>query len=134
MIRRPPTSTLFPYTTLFRSGLYYWNVSYNANGSRFDTNASHSGVNDTNEQLTSKKDTPLISTTPGQMSTTTGGGHFATIGFWHNQNGQAVIKNFDSGPSSTLLGNSLATNYPNLFGVSNPYTGTSLAGLTNTQV
>src|SRR2546427_9492521 len=23
MIRRPPRSTLFPYTTLFRSGLYY---------------------------------------------------------------------------------------------------------------
>src|SRR5256885_9343049 len=24
MIRRPPRSTLFPYTTLFRSGLYYY--------------------------------------------------------------------------------------------------------------
>src|SRR5258706_9380837 len=24
MIRRPPRSTLFPYTTLFRSGLCYW--------------------------------------------------------------------------------------------------------------
>src|SRR3712207_8464806 len=24
MIRRPPRSTLFPYTTLFRSGLLYW--------------------------------------------------------------------------------------------------------------
>src|SRR5574337_251257 len=24
MIRRPPRSTLFPYTTLFRSGLYLW--------------------------------------------------------------------------------------------------------------
>src|SRR5690606_41945796 len=28
MIRRPPRSTLFPYTTLFRSGLYYWNTGY----------------------------------------------------------------------------------------------------------
>src|SRR2546430_7047542 len=26
MIRRPPRSTLFPYTTLFRSGLYEFNV------------------------------------------------------------------------------------------------------------
>src|SRR5207245_6164275 len=26
MIRPPPTSTLFPYTTLFRSLLYVWNV------------------------------------------------------------------------------------------------------------
>src|SRR2546428_7573903 len=25
MIRRPPRSTLFPYTTLFRSGKEYWN-------------------------------------------------------------------------------------------------------------
>ena len=24
MIRRPPGSTLFPYTTLFRSGLFQW--------------------------------------------------------------------------------------------------------------
>src|SRR3989454_6623423 len=24
MIRRPPRSPLFPYTTLFRSGMYYW--------------------------------------------------------------------------------------------------------------
>src|SRR5258708_18108914 len=27
MIRRPPRSTLFPYTTLFRSPHPYWNVS-----------------------------------------------------------------------------------------------------------
>src|SRR3712207_9329817 len=32
MIRRPPRSTLFPYTTLFRSG-----VSKTCNGSRDDT-------------------------------------------------------------------------------------------------
>ena len=25
MIRGPPRSTLFPYTTLFRSGQFYWN-------------------------------------------------------------------------------------------------------------
>src|SRR5437879_5991121 len=31
-------------------GLYYWNVSYNANGSPFDTNASHSGQNDTDRK------------------------------------------------------------------------------------
>src|SRR5260370_32279755 len=33
MIRRPPRSTLFPYTTLFRSSLSpnYWQVAYNRN-------------------------------------------------------------------------------------------------------
>src|SRR5258707_5456796 len=27
MIRRPPRSTLFPYTTLFRSGFAWWDVA-----------------------------------------------------------------------------------------------------------
>src|SRR5438093_2634559 len=30
MIRRPPRSTLFPYTTLFRSQLAYWSGQMNA--------------------------------------------------------------------------------------------------------
>src|SRR5437667_6625301 len=32
MIRRPPTSTLFPYTTLFRSlhGVSHWNINWQA--------------------------------------------------------------------------------------------------------
>src|SRR5262249_18582796 len=61
-------------------------------------------------------------------------GQFATIGFWHNKNGQAVINSFNGGPTSTALGNWMATTFPHLFGSSNPYTGTSLAGLTNAQV
>src|SRR2546426_3307908 len=28
MIRRPPRSTLFPYTTLFRSNMFAWNARY----------------------------------------------------------------------------------------------------------
>jgi hypothetical protein len=86
-----------------------------------------------------------LATTPFVVTTTgSSGGTFATIGFWHNKNGQAVINSFDSGPSSTKLGNSLASNYGNLFGFANPYdTGTlgtapgtapGLAGLTNAQV
>jgi hypothetical protein len=65
---------------------------------------------------------------------TVGPGTFATIGFWHNKNGQAVINSFNGASTSTMLGNWLATNFPHLFGASNPYTGTSLAGLTNAQV
>src|SRR5207253_1195739 len=41
-------------------GLYYWNVGYNANGSPFDTNASHNGLNDTAEQVTTVKATPTL--------------------------------------------------------------------------
>jgi hypothetical protein len=112
------------------TGSYQWNASYNGD----TNNGTASDVGATNEQVVVGPASPAINTTPGQMSMTTGSGQFATIGFWHNQNGQAVIRNFDSGPGATLLGNSLATNYPNLFGAANPYTGTSLAGLTNTQV
>jgi choice-of-anchor A domain-containing protein/uncharacterized repeat protein (TIGR01451 family) len=69
-------------------------------------------------------------------------GQFATIGSWHNKNGQAVINSFNGGPSATLLGNWLASNFPHLFGASNPYIGSTLAGfgvqtlagLTNAQV
>src|SRR3712207_8265063 len=32
MIRRPPRSTLFPYTTLFRSGIVIWAMQYDAMG------------------------------------------------------------------------------------------------------
>jgi hypothetical protein len=76
----------------------------------------------------SEPETVNTSTTP------VGSGQFATIGFWHNQNGQAVINSFNGSSKSTALGNWLATNWPHLFGASNPYTGTSLAGLTNAQV
>ncbi len=61
-------------------------------------------------------------------------GDFATIGFWQNKNGQKVINSFNGSTTSTALGNWLATTFPNLFGTSNPYTGSSLAGKTNAQV
>ena len=69
-------------------------------------------------------------------------GQFATIGFWHNSNGQAVINSFNGSSTAKALGNWLASNFPNLFGGSNPYISgklsqygaTSFAGLTNAQV
>ena len=61
-------------------------------------------------------------------------GDFATIGFWRNRNGQKVICSFNGSSYSTALGDWLATTFPNLFGSSNPYTGDSMAGLTNSQV
>lgn len=50
----------------------------------------------------------------------------ATIGFWANKNGQALIKSVNGGPLATSLGNWFASNLPNLFG--------QLAGETNSQV
>ena len=82
--------------------------------------------------------TVIVVAAPGPVAA----GQFATIGFWHNQNGQAVINSFNGGSSATLLGNWLATNFPHLFGASNPYLASalaglgvkSLAGLTNAQI
>jgi hypothetical protein len=54
------------------------------------------------------------------------GGQTATIGFWHNKNGQNLIKALNGGPTSTQLGNWLAATLPNLYG--------GLGGKTNAQV
>ncbi len=62
---------------------------------------------------------------------TFGHGDTATIGFWNNKNGQALIKSVNGGSTATKLGNWLATNYPFLFG---PSSANNCAGLTNAQV
>jgi hypothetical protein len=43
-------------------------------------------------------------------------GDTATIGFWHNKNGQGLIDAVNGGPKSTALGNWLASNFPYLYG------------------
>jgi hypothetical protein len=75
-----------------------------------------------------------------------GNGETATIGFWANQNGQALINSLNGGSSpvglahssqngassSTALGDWLASMFPNLYG---PTTGTNdLKGKTNADV
>jgi hypothetical protein len=44
-------------------------------------------------------------------------GQTATIGFWQNKNGQALLRCLNGGSTHTELGNWLANNFPNLFGV-----------------
>jgi len=69
----------------------------------------------------------------GQGATgTVGTGDTATIGFWHNKNGQALIKALNGGPSSTNLANWLASNFPNLYGASAGCN--NLTGKTNADV
>lgn len=43
-------------------------------------------------------------------------GDTATIGFWANKNGQSLIKALNGGPTSTALGNWLASTFPYLWG------------------
>src|SRR4029077_9272042 len=49
-------------------GLYYWNVSYNANGSPFDNSVTHGGQTDTNEQLPTVKTTPALTTSGSETA------------------------------------------------------------------
>jgi hypothetical protein len=61
-----------------------------------------------------------------------GPGQTATIGFWHNKNGQALINSFNGGGTSTALSTWLATNFPKLYGAQAG--ANNLAGRTNAQV
>src|SRR5258707_2148448 len=59
MIRRPPRSTLFPYTTLFRSnaGTFYWAAFYSG-----DANNAAAVSDCTTELLVVSQATPTITT------------------------------------------------------------------------
>jgi hypothetical protein len=83
--------------------------------------------------LTSPIDQDQIFEVPPPPPTTPlGPGMTATIGFWHNKNGQALLKGLNGGPTATNLGNWLAGNFPNLWGANaGP---NNLAGKTNAQI
>jgi hypothetical protein len=60
------------------------------------------------------------------------GGQTATIGFWQNNNGQALIESLNGGAGSTQLASWLAATLPNMYGAS---AGTNnVSGRTNAQV
>src|SRR5207244_262988 len=59
-------------------------------------------------------------------------GQTAAIGFWHNKNGQDLIKSLNGGANAIQLGNWLAATLPNMYGASAG--ANNLDGKTNTQV
>ena len=61
-----------------------------------------------------------VTVLPPPASSMIASGDTATIGFWHNQNGQALIDSMNGSPTSTALGNWLATNFPYLYGPQSP--------------
>jgi len=67
-------------------------------------------------------------TTAVQLST----GMTATIGFWHNKNGQALINSLNGSSNSTALGNWLAASFPNMYGATAG--ANALAGKSNAYV
>jgi hypothetical protein len=85
-------------------------------------------ISNPNTQSATVNDTATVtSLSQGVVKGLTGG-----IGFWQNKNGQALIKGFNGGPTSTALGNWLAANFPNLYGAS--ARSNCLAGKSNAQV
>jgi hypothetical protein len=58
-------------------------------------------------------------------------GDTATIGFWHNKNGQALILSLNGGATSQALGNWLASSFPNLYGSAS---SNNLSGKTNAYI
>ena len=64
---------------------------------------------------------------PPPLPSPLGKGDTATIGFWHNKNGQAVIDSLNGSSSSTALGTWLASHFHNLFGNLNGKTNADVA-------
>jgi len=73
----------------------------------------------------------IIVTTPKTTPPCLVSGDAATIGFWHNKNGQALILSLNGGASSKTLANWLATNFPWLYGA---HSSNNLTNQTNTNV
>ncbi len=73
----------------------------------------------------------IIVTTPKTTPPCLVSGDAATIGFWHNKNGQALILSLNGGASSKALANWLATNFPYLYGT---HSSNNLTNQTNTKV
>jgi hypothetical protein len=85
-------------------------------------------ISNPNTQPATAKDTASVTSLgQGVTSGMTGG-----IGFWNNNNGQALLDSFSGGPTATALGNWLAATFPNLYGASAG--ANSLAGKSNAQV
>src|SRR2546430_4367370 len=61
MIRRPPRSTLFPYTTLFRSLQFRWQVFNVSNSKRFDPLSVNSFLDVNGSTFGDRKSTRLNS-------------------------------------------------------------------------
>lgn len=80
----------------------------------------------------SKTISVCVTTPPTTPPTPLAHGDTATIGFWNNKNGQALICSLNGGSTSKALGNWLAATLPNIYGSS--CGANNLAGKTNAQV
>jgi hypothetical protein len=83
-----------------------------------------------NPNTTTAKFTDIATVT--SLGQSVGKGLAVGIGFWHNQNGQALLNSFNGGATATALSAWLAATFPNLYGASAG--ANNLTGKTNAQV
>jgi hypothetical protein len=114
--------------------VHYWDDSYTGHTPSWDyssnpdicsgtvTNIAKVTASSTGGTVSATDDATVNIVAPTPLAQ----GDTATIGFWHNKNGQALILALNGGGSSTKLGDWLAANFPCLYG--------SLAGKQNSVV
>jgi hypothetical protein len=110
-------------------------------GSTLTVSGSHTYADPVNETVQVTISHNLGYTTPATTTATATvtslgqnvvNGLTGTIGFWHNQNGQALIQSFNGGAWATALSTWLAAAFPNLYG--SGAGANNLTGMTNAQV
>jgi large repetitive protein len=82
-------------------------------------------------KLTATCNTCRILVSPATGNAPVDANDTATIGFWHNRNGQALILSLNGGSTSTALGNWLANTFPALNG---PYSSYPTSNKSNAYV
>ena len=88
-----------------------------------------SSETDTNLNNNSATDTDNLTSTSGPLAH----GDTATIGFWHNKNGQGLILGATPAAGAPTLANFLATTFPYLYGANAP-SGNNLTNASNATV
>jgi uncharacterized repeat protein (TIGR01451 family) len=88
-------------------------------------------VNAGNETTAEQNDHSSATITVQSNSQALARGDTATIGFWHNRNGQALITSLNGGSTAKNLANWLATNFQYLYGAHSSH---NLTGKTNADV
>jgi hypothetical protein len=132
------TGGVAPYMFSVNSGALPANVYLNASTGAFTGTPTTAGtatvvfkVTDSTKPtaLTGTSSSCAITIAPAPTPICSGDG--ATIGFWHNKNGQALIDALNGGPTSKSLASWLASQYPYLYGANS---STNLTGKTNADV
>src|ERR1051326_7977129 len=117
MIRRPPRSTLFPYTTLFRSNLYTnYNIVFldTLNG-----NLANASFNVATNTLTVNIDagtTTALTARNAIQAATGGGGHFATTALTSDDDGNAAAPHSNTGAGTLEKISIITPDFSQLFG------------------